>query len=65
MRRAYMPPMKPIPEGATKEDRKKLYDEYMQELRELNPHCFNEDGSVKSAWQTFMDSIEACLFGKR
>jgi len=47
MRRAFLPPRKPIPEGATEEDRKRMFQEYREELRRLNPHMHNPDGSLK------------------
>lgn len=52
MARAIIPPMKPIPAGATKEDRERLFLEHRAELVALNPHMFNPDGSVKSFWQS-------------
>jgi len=43
--------MKPIPEGATLEDRERLFKEYRIELARLNPHMYNPDGSMKTTLQ--------------
>lgn len=43
-----IPPMKKIPEGATLEDRERMYDEHIAELKRLNPKRYNADGSLKS-----------------
>jgi hypothetical protein len=51
--RAYLPPMKPIPEGATKEDRARMHEDYKKEFRRLNPGHYNKDGNVKKWWQIF------------
>lgn len=48
---AIIPKMKKIPEGATKEDRQRMFQEYRAELIKYNPSHFNPDGSVKSFWQ--------------
>lgn len=49
-----IPPMKPIPEGATREDRVRMYDEHVAELRRLNPQHFNADGSLKPMWPIWL-----------
>ena len=49
-KRAYIPPMKPLPPNPTPEIRQKMYDEYVAECRRLNPGRFNADGSLKT-WQ--------------
>ena len=46
-----IPPLKPIPEGATEQDRRNLFNEHVAELRRLNPGRFNPDGSVITLWQ--------------
>ncbi len=44
-----LPEMKPVPKGATKEDRKKMYDAYVAELKELNP-WYVQGNPMKSYW---------------
>ena len=51
MPKTILPPMRPIPEGATKEDRHRMFDEYKAELIKLNPSHFNADGSQKTVMQ--------------
>lgn len=46
-----IPPMRRCPVDATPEQRRALFDQYVRELRLLNPHLFNPDGSVCSFWQ--------------
>lgn len=46
-----LPKMRPVPEGATDEDRRRMYNEYKAELIKLNPNSFNDDGTVKTVWQ--------------
>lgn len=48
-----IPPLKPIPAGATKEDRHQMFEDYKKELARLNPHLMNADGTRK----TFMQRI--------
>ena len=48
---AIIPKMKPIPKGATKEDRERMFEEYKAELISLNPGNFNPDGTTKSFFQ--------------
>jgi len=55
----HIPTLKPIPEGATEEDRLRMFEEYKSELIKFNPRHFNADGTVKTLWQSFMN-----LFGK-
>jgi len=43
-----IPEMQKVPEGATQEDRQKMYDDYCAEMASLNPRHFNPDGSQKS-----------------
>lgn len=59
--RAIIPKMKEIPEGATKADRIRMYDEYMAELRRLNPKHYNADGSLKSTKQWMVDCAPAII----
>jgi len=51
MARVYTPPLKPIPDGATKEDRQRMFDEHKADLIRLNPNHFNADGTQKTMWQ--------------
>jgi hypothetical protein len=51
MARSYFPPLKPIPEGATKEERIAMFNEYKKEAISMNPNAFNKDGTVKTTWQ--------------
>lgn len=51
MARVIIPPMPPVPEGATQELRDQMREEYKAELMALNPGHFNPDGSLKSPWQ--------------
>ncbi len=51
MPRVYFPPRVPIPEGATEEDRRRMFNEYKAELVRLNPGHFNADGTQKTLWQ--------------
>lgn len=53
MARVYIPNMRKIAEGATNEEREKMFEEYKKELIKLNPSKFNSDGSVKTLWQSF------------
>jgi hypothetical protein len=48
---AIIPPLKKIPNDATAEQRKKIFEKYCFELRSLNPHLLNFDESRKSFWQ--------------
>jgi len=51
MARAIIPLMTPVPDGATKADRERMFEEWKAELGELNPHLFNPNGSQKTFWQ--------------
>jgi len=51
MARIHIPLMKPVPENATVEDRRKMFEEHKAKLIKLNPSCFNTDGTVKTIWQ--------------
>lgn len=51
MPRAYIPPMKRVPEGATEQEREMMYKEYRELLVKMNPSYFNADGSLKTIWQ--------------
>ena len=54
----YIPPHKPIPDGATKEERRKMYEEYKALLIRSNPHLMNPDGTFKSFWQSIKYSFK-------
>lgn len=60
MSSVYLPPLKPIPDGTTKQDRIRMFEESKQELIRLNPTRFNPDGTVKTLWQNLIH-----LFGKQ
>lgn len=47
----FLPELKPVPTGATLEDREKLLQEYKDELARLNPHLVHPDGTTRSLWQ--------------
>ena len=47
----YIPEIKKVPEGATKEERIKMFNEYKEDLIRCNPNSFNEDGTVRTFWQ--------------
>ena len=51
MASAYIPKMIPVPKGATKEEREKLYKDYVELLRFSNPNSFNSNGTLKSIGQ--------------
>ncbi|MCK4501019.1 hypothetical protein KAU11_11020 [Candidatus Babeliales bacterium] len=42
-----IPPLKPIPLDATDEERAAMYEEYKQELIDLNPNHLDSDGNTK------------------
>ena len=44
MRRAYIPPMKPVPPGADDKTRQAMFEEYQKQLVELNPEYFDSHG---------------------
>jgi hypothetical protein len=54
MAKIYTPDVVPVPEGATKEDRLRMYEEYRKELFRLNPHLCNPDGSRRTIFQYFI-----------
>lgn len=43
-------PYKPIPPGATKEERQELYRDHMRRLALANPHLYHEDGRERGFW---------------
>lgn len=45
-----IPKLKPIPEGATREDRERMYQEHIAEIKRRNPRHFNADGTRRSVW---------------
>jgi len=47
----YIPEIKKVPEGATKEERIKMFNEYKEDLIRCNPNFFNEDGTVRTFWK--------------
>ena len=47
----YIPEIKKVPEGATKEERIKMFNEYKEDLIRCNPNSFNEDGTVRTFWK--------------
>lgn len=49
-----IPEMKRVPEGASMATRRAMYDDYCAQLRRLNPHCYNADGSIKTWWQALI-----------
>jgi hypothetical protein len=49
-----IPQFKPIPPGATLEERTRLYEEWCDELRRRNPIYYNADGSQKKWWQMLL-----------
>ena len=51
MANVIFPKLKPVPQGSTKDDRKRMFDEYRAEMVMLNPSHFNTDGTYKSLWQ--------------
>ena len=51
MATVYIPKMKPVPDGASDEDRQRMFDEYKADLARLNPGLFNADGTQKTLWQ--------------
>jgi|APLak6261664116_1056043.scaffolds.fasta_scaffold52655_2 hypothetical protein len=53
----YIPPLKPVPENATQEDRQKMYEEYCAELIKCNPRNFNNDGGIKSFFSRLMANL--------
>ena len=53
----YLPKVKEVPEGATIEERKRMFEEYKQELIKYNPNSFNADGSVKTFWQVLKSTF--------
>jgi hypothetical protein len=55
MPRVILPEMTRVPEGASREVRDRMYEEYKAELMALNPGHFNSDGSLKGPWQMFKD----------
>lgn len=57
MARVILPQMRPIPDGATRDDRVRMYEEYRLNMARLNPHLMNPDGTNKSFWQRFK-----CIF---
>lgn len=44
------PRLKPIPEGATKDDRERMHKNYIAELARLNPGHFHANGTRKSVF---------------
>jgi len=54
MARIYLPPLELIPEGATTAERQKMFDEYKAKMIKMNPGRFNDDGTLKTAWELFM-----------
>jgi hypothetical protein len=50
----FIPPMKPVPLGASDEDRRRMYEEYCDELRRLNPFYYHSDGSLRRWWQLLL-----------
>lgn len=46
-----IPPMIPVPEGASDSERLAMFEEYKSELIRINPGIYNEDGSVKTILQ--------------
>lgn len=43
-----IPPLKPVPPGATHADRQRMFEEYKDELNRLNPHLVRPDGTKRS-----------------
>jgi hypothetical protein len=50
-----IPPMEPVPEDASKEERQAMYDEYCASVQRLNPRHFNANGTQKSTWDMIKD----------
>lgn len=50
----YFPPMKPIPPGATRETRERMYWEYVDLLVACNSRWFLPPGVKKRWWHLFM-----------
>ena len=46
-----LPEIKRIPEGATKEDRIKMFNDYKKLLAALNPGHFHANGEHKKWWR--------------
>ena len=44
----YLPKLKKVPEGATKEERLRMFEECKKELVSCNPNYFNENGTQKT-----------------
>jgi hypothetical protein len=42
-----IPKLKPIPDGATRDDRERLHKDYVAELVRLNPGHLHADGTLK------------------
>lgn len=53
------PPFKPVPPGATEDDRRRMYEDYLAELRRLNPAFYRRDGKPRTIWEVCL----AVLFG--
>lgn len=52
----YLPPIEKVPEGATMEQRTKMFEDYKKNMQAFNPAHFNEDGTMKSFWQWFCNT---------
>lgn len=47
-------PFKRVPEGATDEQRRAMYEDWCAEFRLANPRYFNSDGTSKKWWQVLL-----------
>lgn len=56
----YLPPIKPVPEGASMEERKRMYEEAKAELIRFNPDYFTKDGKLKAWYEPLIG-----LFGRK
>lgn len=64
MSRVIIPPLKKIPEGATLEDRQRMYDERVAELKRLNPTLCNagDTGPLNGTKIWFVAAIISTVF---
>lgn len=57
MSKLNIPSLKRVPEGATKETRIQMFEDYKSELMRMNPGRFNNDGSIRTIWQAIKELV--------
>lgn len=64
MIKVIIPPLKKIPEGATREDRERMFDEHVSEVKRLNPKHYNngDAGPLSGTKRWFVAAIISVLF---